>query len=348
MVLTGSRINKKDMKRTRNYAVYSFSILLLLLFGISCQSDSDSGKGKIKQKDKSVEISQLNVPDFSEDSAFVYIEKQLDFGPRVPNSSGHVACASWLVEKLNRFGAEVSTQAAVVQAYDGTPLNMQNIIARINPDRAKRIMLSAHWDTRPVADQDKDLSKRGDPIPGANDGGSGVAVLLELVRQIVKDSSLNLGVDIFLWDAEDYGNSNVEDSYCLGSQYWAKNKKPVNYQALYGINLDMVGGINARFTQEGQSLTYAPNVVKKVWNTASKLGYGKYFSPLKTDGILDDHYYINRLANIPMIDIIDRQPGISFFGQWHTHQDDIHIISKESLKAVGHTVLTILYMEDAV
>ncbi|MCI4670655.1 MAG: M28 family peptidase [Bacteroidia bacterium] len=335
------------MKKSVLKPILLIGVLALIatpLFLVSCKNDnSGSGKGKGKLPPVVLVNPNIKVPSFSQDSAYKFIEKQLSFGPRVPNSAPHADCADWLIRKFISYGAEVQTQPAVVQAYDGTPLNMQNIIASYNPDRAQRIMLTAHWDTRPVADQD--VERQDEPIPGANDGGSGVGVLLEIARLIGQDSNLNIGVDIILWDAEDYGNSNVPDSYCLGSQYWARNPHKANYNPVYGINLDMVGGINARFTQEGQSITYAPSVVQKVWNTSSKIGYSKFFSTLKTPGIIDDHLYINQIAKIPTIDIIDNQPGTSFFGQWHTHADDIHIISKETLKAVGQTVLTVVYNE---
>lgn len=318
-----------------------FLIIKVLLIAIVAYSCNNSSTGDGKSPTVELVSADIAVPDFSSDSAYRFIQEQLAFGPRVPNTPGHVACASWLIKKLISYGAKVETQPAVVQAYDGTPLNMQNIIASYRPNRAQRIMLSAHWDTRPVADQDDE--RQDQPIPGANDGGSGVAVLLEMARLIGQDSTLKLGVDIFFWDAEDYGNSAVDDSYCLGSQYWASNPHKANYSPLYGINLDMVGGENARFTQEGQSISYAPNVVNRVWNTASKIGYGRYFSTLKTPGIIDDHLYINQVARIPMIDIIDNPSTGAFFEEWHTHEDDIDVISKETLKAVGQTLLTVLY-----
>ncbi|MEL6632072.1 MAG: M28 family peptidase [Bacteroidota bacterium] len=318
------------------------NILFFLLIAV-CMTACDSPGPS--QKEKTVDRSLIKVPDFQADSAYAYIEKQLSFGPRVPNTQAHAACAEWLQDKFQSLGAKVKVQTGVVEAYDGTLLNIYNIIASYNPDRAKRIMLSAHWDTRPIADQDPDPTKQSQPIPGANDGGSGVAVLLEIGRLIGQDDSLNLGVDIFLWDAEDYGKSEVRDSYCLGTQYWARNRLNPNYAPLYGINLDMVGGKNARFTMEGGSMSYAPGVMKKVWKIGAQLGYQTYFSTIRTDAIIDDHYYVNELTDISMIDIIDRQSGQSFFGQWHTHQDDIHVISKETLKAVGQTVLTTMYYE---
>ncbi|MEO0900361.1 MAG: M28 family peptidase [Bacteroidota bacterium] len=322
----------------------SIVLLICALFLFSCENDNgNSGKGGTTKPAEVLVNSAIKVPDFSADTAYELIAKQLDFGPRVPNTSGHIECANWIIKKLESYGAKVEVQPAQVTSWDGTVLNIQNIIGSYRPDRAKRIMLSAHWDTRPVADQDDNEEFHDTPIPGANDGGSGVAVLLEIARQIGMDSTLNVGVDLFFWDAEDGGKGSIPDSYCLGSQYWAKNPHKKNYRPVYGINLDMVGGIGARFKKEGQSISYAPRVVKRVWNTGAQLGYSSYFSTLTTDGIIDDHLYINRIAGIPMIDIIDSQPGVSFFEHWHTMQDNMDAISKESLKATGHTVLTVIY-----
>ena len=317
-----------------------FALLLLLA---ACQQDTKPpGNGQPVTKDPKVDLPDLPVPDFSAENAFAYVEKQLSFGPRVPNTPAHAACADWLMEEFAAHGAIVSSQQAVVTAHDGKQLNLQNIIASFQPEKKQRIMLSAHWDTRPVADQDKERQR--EPIPGANDGGSGVAVLLEIARHLGQTNPY-IGVDIFLWDGEDYGVSEVADSYCLGSQYWARNPHIPNYRAMYGINLDMVGAKDAFFPKEGQSLRFAPSVVEKVWDTAARLGYGNYFSTMASEGIIDDHLYLNMIAGIPYIDIIHQPGGKGFFDAWHTHDDDIDIISPETLKAVGQTVLAVVYGE---
>ncbi len=322
-------------------------ILFLLMFLLAaCSSDSNSGssatdtvKAPVQPK---VELPDLPVPDFSSEKAFAYVEKQLSFGPRVPNTGSHQACANWLMEEFTAHGAKVISQAALVTAHDGKQLSLQNIIATFQPEKKQRIMLSAHWDTRPYADQDDE--RQNEPILGANDGGSGVAILLEIARHL-GETNPHLGVDLFLWDGEDYGVPDATDSYCLGSQHWARNKHIPNYQAIYGINLDMVGAQNAFFPKEGQSLRYAPSVVERVWDTAARLGYGNYFSMIASEGIIDDHLYLNTLAGIPYIDIIDQPNGKGFFPAWHTHDDDIDVISQETLKAVGQTLLEVIYTE---
>ncbi len=321
-----------------------YSLILMLLFLFACGEETSENNGKTPPPKAAVQV-----PAFSGDSAYVYVEKQLAFGPRVPNSRAHEACANWLASQFEAFGAQVHVQKATVDARDlqgnAIKLPMKNIIASYNPDARRRIMLSAHWDTRPYGDAG-DAARKYEPIPGANDGGSGVAVLLEAARQFGLKSP-NVGVDIFLWDVEDYGNPAIENTYCLGSQYWSQNPHKAGYQAMYGINLDMVGAASPTFKQDFYSLQFGKNIVQKVWNTAAELGYGAYFPPVPGASFIDDHYYVNVLRNIPTIDICDQagEGGRTFFGQWHTHQDDIHIISKETLRAVGQTLITVAYRE---
>lgn len=295
------------------------------------------------------------VPEFNADSAYTFIAKQIAFGPRVPNTPAHQACGDYLINKLKSYGMIVETQEFDAPAYDGKHLHLRNIIASYRPEAQKRIMLAAHWDTRPVADRDSVNTQQ--PIEGANDGGSGVGVLLEIARQLQQADSLNVGVDLFLFDGEDYGEpenyqSAVSESqqkvwWCLGSQYWAKNKHKQNYIAYYGILLDMVGAKNATFYQEEVSRRNAGIVNKKVWDAAHKLGYGQYFIYQNSPEILDDHVYVNYEAGIPMIDIIEYEPGgEGYFASYHhTHADNMDIISRETLKAVGQTVLYAVYHE---
>lgn len=315
--------------------------LLIALTGlwVGCEEQKTGHEGP-----KVVLRTDLDIPDFQADTAYAYVVRQLEFGPRVPNSAGHAAAANWLSSQLEATGAKVTVQSATVEAFDGTPLNMNNIIASFNPEETRRVMLSAHWDTRPFADQD--TSHQDEPIPGANDGASGVAVLLEIARQFQKKSPY-IGVDIVLWDTEDYGKSGYQNSYCLGSQYWARNKHVANYRAMWGINLDMVGAKGATFPREGQSRSFNPVLVDKVWKTGQLLGYGQYFVDRLADGIVDDHVYISTQGGVPMIDIIDIPAGGGFFEHWHTQRDDLESISRETMKAVGQTVLQVVYSEGA-
>ncbi|HAR19556.1 MAG TPA: peptidase, partial [Cytophagales bacterium] len=212
-------------------------------------------------------------------------------------------------------------------------------------------VIASHWDSRPFADNSKLNTNK--PIDGANDGASGVGVILELARVLQHDTALKVGVDFILFDGEDYGqpeNSGfpeMKDSWCLGSQYWAKNLHKPGYVAYYGILLDMVGGKNAKFAMDGTSAYYAPEVQKKIWNIAAQSGYQSFFIKQQSEEIIDDHFYVNRDAKIPMIDIIEWEPsdGSYFSPTWHTHDDNLANIDKNTLRAVGQTLLNILFNE---
>jgi len=291
-------------------------------------------------------------PDFDADSAYSFIDKQVSFGPRVPNTPQHVACGDYLVGELKRFGADLKEQKAVLTAYNGTKLNARNIIASYGLDKKNRILLFAHWDTRPYADHDSNPDNHNKPILGANDAGSGVGVLLEVAR-IIQSQTPEVGVDIIFFDAEDYGaphfleNQPEGEWWCLGSQYWSKNPHVADYKAKFGILLDMVGAADATFYREYYSKRYAASIIEKVWSTARQLGYGRYFISKDGGGVTDDHVPVNENMRIPSIDIIDYKLDANhgFFPQWHTVKDDMSIINKETLKAVGQTILEVIYKE---
>ena len=338
------RVTSENQKVT-GYWLLVTGIIIVSLSLSSCNNPSNKSESN---KTETV----VEVPGFSADSAFGFIERQLEFGPRVPNTEAHVACAKWMENKLESYGADVIVQNVQLEAFDGTKLNSFNIIAQFQPEKANRILLMAHWDSRPYADHDPDPESYNSPIPGANDGASGTGVLLEIARHLNKNLT-SLGIDIILFDSEDYGvpeHLDVEwsaDSWCLGSQYWAKNPHKTDYYARYGILLDMVGAKDAIFTQEEISVYYARSVVDMVWKTAKTLGYGAYFSFDKTDQIIDDHRYVNEIIGIPSIDIIqhDYTTESNFGPFWHTHMDDISVIDKNTLMAVGHTVMQVIYSE---
>lgn len=283
---------------------------------------------------------------FDVDTAYAFIEKQLAFGPRTPNSATHDKCALWLEAKFKAYKAEVTVQSAAVKSHDNRTFNIKNIVASYNPAATRRVIVSAHWDSRPFADQDKDGTKVNDPVPAANDGASGVAIILELARQFSLHPP-SVGVDLILWDAEDYGAYDVDNSFCLGSQHWAKNKHKDGYTATWGINLDMVGAEAASFTMEDFTMQNAAGYAQNVWTIAGKLGYGNYFPWTRDSPIIDDHYYVMQ-TGIPMVEVIDRKftpKGSGFFPWWHTTGDTIDKISKPTLMAVGQTVMEVLYRE---
>ena len=293
-------------------------------------------------------ITRQPPPPFSPDSAYAYVAKQVAFGPRVPGTAAHEACGDWLVQTLSGWADEVSEQKTTVKAWDGKTLPVRNITARFNPEHPRRVLLCAHWDTRPIADEDTE--RQSEPISGANDGGSGVAVLLELARQFHR-SDPGIGIDMVLFDTEDYGNPKVEDSYCLGSQYWATQARKTGYTAEFGILLDMVGAEGAVFYREGISMHYAPDVVERVWRAAATAGHRSYFvyNQEPFPPLTDDHLYVNQIAGIPTIDIIqyDRESPKGFGEFWHTHRDDMPIISLQTLRAVGETLGVVLREEGA-
>ena len=312
----------------------------------SCGSDGATAS-KPKSENKATPKT-VKIPAFVADSAFAYIEKQLSFGPRVPGTETHAACKDWLVTKFKSFGAEVIEQDFEASFYTGTKAASTNIIAQFNPKMSKRIILAAHWDTRMFGDKDEDPNMRDKPIPGADDGGSGVGVLLEIGR-LLQENPIDMGIDIILFDAEDQGKSGDGPAtyWCLGSQYWSKNKHKSSYQAQYGILLDMVGAKKPTFGQDEYSLQYAGPQVKKLWTLAQRMGYSDMFVNQKTSGLVDDHVFVNTIAKIPMLDIINRSTNTesSFQKCWHTHCDDISVIDKRTLKVVGQVVTAAIYKE---
>ena len=326
---------------------YFLAALAFSLFLCSCGTETTK---KDKGTGESASVLKKS-PDFNPDTAYQSVAKQCSFGPRVPNTKAHVQAGDYLVKQFKKYGLTVVEQSFEATAFDGKKLKLRNIIASTNPTATKRILVASHWDSRPFADNDE--TNRNTPIDGANDGASGVGIMVELARLLSQDKGVKVGVDLLLLDGEDYGqpeNSGyptMKDSWCLGSQYWSKNRHTPGYAAYFGILMDMVGGKNARFAMDGTSSYYAPEVQKKIWNVAAQSGYGSQFSYQMSDEIIDDHLYINRDAHIPMVDIIEYEPsdGAYFSPTWHTHDDNIQNIDKATLKAVGQTVLNVIYQE---
>jgi hypothetical protein len=320
--------------------------LILALFALigfeACQNKTNQNTD-----DSGEQTVSLSSPDFNADSAYAYTKAQVDFGPRIPGTLAHQKCADYLATKLKSFGAEVNIQGQKTQTYDGKSFQLKNIVAAFNPDQKERVLITAHWDARPFSDKDTDPANQGKAFDAANDGASGVAVILEMARQI-QEKQPNVGVDFVLWDLEDYGKADDETpddvTWCLGSQYWAKKAIATGYKALYGINLDMVGGGNAQFTQDEISRQAAPNVVNKVWEIGNEIGYASYFTSIPSGKLVDDHFWMNK-AGIPSIDIIHYNDNSGFYINWHTQLDNLANIDKNTLKATGQTVLETIYRE---
>lgn len=324
-------------------------LLILPLFALLYLQACTNNK-PAEETNTEVAAVKLVSPIFDADSAFAYTKAQVDFGPRIPSTPAHAKTAKYLVDKFKSFGAEVTVQEAPAKTYDGKSHTLKNIIASFSPAKKDRVLISAHWDARPFSDQDPTIDMRDQSFEAANDGASGVAVILEMARQI-QQKEPNVGVDFILWDIEDYGKPNDESvnetTWCIGSQYWAKNKHKADYKPLYAINLDMVGGGNAQFAQDEVSRKYAPNIVKKVWEIGNEIGYSAYFINVISGSLIDDHFWINQ-AGIPAIDIIHYTDASGFYMNWHTQLDNLNNIDKNTLKAVGQTVLETIYREKTI
>lgn len=320
----------------------------LLMLTTGCKTCGKEGKNALPGAD------DLRVDEavrFNSDSAYAYAGQQVAFGPRVPGTPGSRACADYIIDNLQRFRADtVTVQTGEVKAFNGDVLPITNIMASFNPGAPRRILLAAHYDTRPWADEDPDPANRSKPIDGANDGASGVGVILELARNIGATNP-EIGVDFLLTDLEDYGERDADEStssssWALGAQYFARNQIYTPTQRpQYGILLDMVGGKNARFYREYFSERDAQWLNTKVWQAAKTEGIARFIDQ-RHGAITDDHLFIGQ-AGIPCIDIIEcanEQTG-SFPPYWHTMADDMTNIDRQTLSDVGRTLMRVIYSE---
>lgn len=325
-----------------------FCLLAVAGIATSCRpkDGGDTGNG-----DNTSTTESVKSPQFDDDNAYSYMAAQCAFGPRAVNTAAHDSCGQYIASTLKSLGAEVTDQYADMNLYDGTPVKVRNIIASYVPENTDRVMLCAHWDTRPWADHDPVETHHHTPIDGANDGASGVGVLLEVARQLQAQSP-KIGVDLVFFDAEDCGvpswasyEGDSENTWCLGSQHWAEQARQQGYRPRFGILLDMVGGVNSVFYKEGFSTYYAAGVVDQVWAAAQNAGYGDFFKSVDGGTYTDDHLPVNRIAGIPCIDIIATNPQSTggFVDSWHTLSDNMRNIDKRTLKAVGQTLLNVIY-----
>jgi len=315
----------------KHIALVSLPCLLLISACVQKQQENSP----IPQRSTSA----VSVPRFDETQAFRYLAAQTDFGPRNPGSAGYQQCLAYLQSELKKSADSVFVQGFFYRTSRGEPHRGNNIIARFGAEVEARILLSAHWDTRPWADMDQTPANRSKPVPGANDGASGVAVLLEIARQL-KTSPPAIGVDIVFFDAEDSGASGSSESFALGSQWFAKNL-PAGTRYRFAVNLDMVGDKNLEIGREENSETYAPHVMDLIFSTAKLLGY-RQFSDVRVAGVYDDHVPLNK-AGIPAVDLIDFNYPDESNAYWHTLQDTPDKCSAESLGAVGTVLLNVIY-----
>jgi hypothetical protein len=317
---------------------------MLIIAAASCTSVDP---GHDTGEDTTPPVPRVKGPEFNADSAFFHLKAQVNFGPRVPGTPAHAQTAEYFIRILKAYGMTVETQSAPSTRLPltGETVALRNVMGKFHPERKDRILLLAHWDTRPYADMDPDTSLRKKPFDGADDGASGPAALLEIAR-LLNEKDPNIGVDILFVDGEDSGtNLGPSESWCLGTQYWAQHL-PGDYTARFAILLDMVGGRGAVFPREGTSVDRSPEVVEKVWSAAANLGYGNYFVNTITGPTTDDHLFVNEITGIPAIDIVHYDPVKHDYAYWHhRHSDNLEIIDVSTLKMVGTVVVDVIYNE---
>ncbi len=339
-------------RKSRLVIIIGLALLPLLFFITGCPSSSNNNNNHVTDSTKTVPEVKVLVPVFNADSAYYYTQTQVGFGPRIPGSKAHKECLDFIMSELEKDSLHPTKQTSKARTFDGKQFEFTNVTASSDPKNNVRILLCTHWDTRPWADLDS--SKNDESFDGADDGASGVAMLLELAHHL---KGAGIGVDLVFFDLEDYGQQEQvswevekykpqDNTWCTGSQYWASNL-PTNYiSPRFGILLDMVGGKNALFPVEGTSESFAPQIVRKVWDIAGRLGYGNYFTHDRTPPTIDDHLYVNKLANIPTIDIVHydvKNRDYPYFH--HKHSDNMSIIDKNTMKMVGTVLINVIYQE---
>jgi glutaminyl-peptide cyclotransferase len=312
-------------------------ILPILIFFFGCKSEAPKLPVHLIEKPST----QSAIQEFDGQRAYEILKDQVSFGPRVPNTYAHQQCLNFLEMELKKYADEVKLQNFTDIAYENQTLKLTNIIASFRPKTEKRILLCAHWDSNPWASQDSALKNRNKPIPGANDGASGVAVLLEIAR-ILKSTPPLIGVDIVLFDGEDFAHSSDINAFLRGSKYFAKHIE-TPFIPVYGILLDMIGDKQLEIPKEGYSMKYAPDIVEKVWSVAKDLNMSQFVDETQSE-IIDDHLPLNQ-AGIKTIDLIDFNYPDATNKYWHTLQDTPDKCSPESLEAVGKVLLHLIYNE---
>ena len=336
--------NTNTIKLTKGIFVIHATLSLLLS---ACSNPTTTAP--TQQAPSAAQPVAIKTPVFDADTAYSFVDHQVAMGPRTPGSAAQAKCAEWMQTELKQFCDTVYKQSTSVKGGDGKMLPCINLIGVVHPNAAKRILLLTHWDSRPWADMD--TKQKDQPILAADDAGSGVAVLLELLRCAKNQATpipANVGIDILFTDVEDYCRSEWgETSYCLGTQYWATHPHIAGYKADFGILLDMVGAKGARFPMEGMSAQFADAVQQKVWSAAGRAGFSSYFIFAPGGSITDDHVPVNKITGIKTIDIINLTPNPEnpFAPHWHTHADNMDVIDKNTLKAVGQSLLQVIYEE---
>ena len=296
---------------------------------------------------KKIDYSTVAIPDFNADSAYSYVAEQLAFGFRHPGTKGHEQCAAYLERMMRRWCDTVVVQQFTTTLWDGQKVTGKNIIGSLAPEKERRVLLAAHWDSRQWADHDLDTTNWRKSLPGANDGASGVGLLMEMAR-VMSAMPPDVGVDFVFFDVEDQGIPEwagyyEDNTWCKGSQHWAKTPHRLFYHADYGILYDMVGTDQPRFTKEEISMNFAPGVMAKLWDCAAFLGYGNIFVDELSNAILDDHLYVNQLLHVPTVDIVQNSRNCTFYEHWHTVNDNLDAVDRNTLKIVATVSMKVIY-----
>ena len=288
---------------------------------LGCQARAGDGGGK-------------SPVEFNGRTALSYIEKQMSFGPRIPNKPGHQQEADWLLAELRARADTVIVQDIAHRLRSGEVLHLRNFLARFKPQATERVLFLAHWDTRPMADKSENLGQQRMPVPGANDGASGVAVLLGVADALKARPPAN-GVDLLFVDGEDYGDFADTNDVLIGSRWFAAHQPP-GYQPLFAVLFDMVGDKDLQIYQEGQSAAFAPEVVQHVWRVAAERGHERQFIPSVKYPLTDDHVSLQK-AGIHAIDVVDFD-----YPYWHTTEDTLDKVSAASLQIVGDVAVALV------
>jgi Zn-dependent M28 family amino/carboxypeptidase len=273
---------------------------------------------------------------FDAEAALGYVRAQVEFGPRVPGSAGAARAGDWLVARMRERSDTVIVQRWTHRTATGAAVPMRNILARIRPERAERVLYVAHWDTRPIAENDQDPELRERPGDGANDGASGVGMLMALADALKRVPPSSVGVDILFVDGEDYGTFGPDVDVVIGARYFAANVPVANYRPTFGVVWDMIGDHDLRILKERHSLRAAPQVVERVWAKAAALGHARHFLTATGSQVMDDHVPLQALG-WPVIDVIDLD-----YPYHHTSGDTVDKISVQSLRVIGEVALALV------
>lgn len=308
--------------------------LLLPLAGCLQKEDKNPVPASKAEKRESVRI-----PEFDGESAFAYLTRQTDFGPRAPGTAAHSQCLLFLTTEMQKFAEAVNKQEFSHKGHEGKNILMTNVISSFNLKATTRILLLAHWDSRPFCDEDPDPRNHDKPVLGANDGASGIAVLLEIARHL-KQQPPAVGIDVLFTDGEDYGKRGDNNNYLLGARYFAKNISP-DFKPAFGILIDMIGDAQLEIPKDQYSIRYAPEIVDLIWSKARELGVYQFSERLQ-GYVMDDHLPLNEIG-IKTVDLIDFAYPDESNRYWHTVEDTPDKCSPGSLEAVGKVLLDIIY-----